>query len=173
VDAELAAATELNEGILLSGPRRPFSGIRIRRAEHDLASTGATDAGTATPRIAQIAHYHRVADGRRMRVDTTVVETNIHYPTDSSLLGDWVRVLTRAMKKIAGIIGAADAKLRDRSRSGKLRVLEIARAARAKGGQNGERLARAYRRLLEATGRVVGQAKRFARRSMTASSERL
>jgi hypothetical protein len=30
-----------------------------------------------------------------MRVDTTVVETNIHYPTDSSLLGDGTRVLTR------------------------------------------------------------------------------
>ena len=35
-----------------------------------------------------------------MRVDTTVVETNIHYPTDSSLLGDGARVLTRVMKKI-------------------------------------------------------------------------
>ena len=39
--------------------------------------------------------------GGRMRVDTTVVETNIHYPTDHSLLGDGVRVLTRAMKRIA------------------------------------------------------------------------
>ena len=39
-------------------------------------------------RIVQIARDHRVAQGRRMRVDTTVVETNIHYPTDSSLLGD-------------------------------------------------------------------------------------
>ena len=52
-----------------------------------------------------------------MRVDTTVVETNIHYPTDSSLLGDGVRVLTRTMKKITGIAGAAGAQLRDRSRS--------------------------------------------------------
>jgi len=34
-------------------------------------------------RIVQIARDHRVAQGRRMRVDTTVVETNIHYPTDS------------------------------------------------------------------------------------------
>ena len=42
-------------------------------------------------------------------------------------------------------------------------MLEIARAARAKGRQSGEKLARAYRRLLEATGRVVGQAKRFAK----------
>jgi len=113
-------------------------------------------------RIVQIARDHRVAAGRRMRVDTTVVETNIHYPTDSNLLGDGVRVLTRTMKKVAEIVGAAGAKLRDRSRSVKLRVLEIARAARAKDQPNRERLAQAYRRLLAATGRVVGQAKRFA-----------
>jgi transposase, IS5 family len=114
-------------------------------------------------RIVQIARDHRVAAGRRMRVDTTVVETNIHYPTDSSLLGDGVRVLTRTMKKITGITGAVGAKLRNRSRSVKLRVLEIARAARAKGQPNRERLAQAYQRLLAATGRVVGQAKRFAK----------
>ena len=114
-------------------------------------------------RIVQIAHDHRVAAGRRMRVDTTVVETNIHYPTDSNLLGDGVRVLTRTMKKITKIAGAVGAKLRDRSRSVKLRVLEIARAVRAKGQPNRERLAQAYQRLLESTGRVVSQAKRFAR----------
>jgi IS5 family transposase len=33
-------------------------------------------------RMVQIAREHRVAEGRRMRVDTTVVETNIHYATD-------------------------------------------------------------------------------------------
>src|ERR1700745_3401075 len=51
-------------------------------------------------RIVQLAQDEGVVRGRRMRVDTTVVETNIHYPTDSSLLGDGVRVLTRAMRKI-------------------------------------------------------------------------
>jgi transposase, IS5 family len=114
-------------------------------------------------RIVHIARDHRVAAGRRMRVDTTVVETNIHYPTDSSLLGDGVRVLTRTMKKITKIAGAAGATLRDRSRSVKWRALEIARAARAKGRQSGEKLAQAYRGLLQATGRVVGQARRFAK----------
>jgi transposase, IS5 family len=114
-------------------------------------------------RIVEIAREHRAAAGRRMRVDTTVVETNIHYPTDSSLLGDGVRVLTRTMKKITKITGAIGAKLRDRSRSVKLRMLEIARAARARGQPNRERLAKAYQRLLAATGRVVGQAKRFAK----------
>ena len=53
-----------------------------------------------------IAQEKKIAHGRRMRVDTTVVETDIHYPTDSTLLGDGVRVLTRAMKKIGELIGA-------------------------------------------------------------------
>src|SRR6516162_1608043 len=43
-------------------------------------------------RIVKIALEKGVIAGRRMRVDTTVVETNIHYPTDSTLLGDGVRV---------------------------------------------------------------------------------
>jgi len=113
-------------------------------------------------RMVTIAQDKGVAAGRRMRVDTTVVETNIHYPTDSSLLGDGVRVLIRSMKKITTIAGAAGAKLRDRSRSVKLRALEIARAARAKGQPHQERLKRAYGKLLNATSRVVGQAKRFS-----------
>jgi IS5 family transposase len=113
-------------------------------------------------RMVAVARENGVIKGRRMRVDTTVVETNIHYPTDSSLLGDGVRVLTRTMRRITKIAGKAGEELRDRSRSVKLKVLEIARAARAKGRQSQERLKSAYGTLLHATSRVVGQAKRFA-----------
>ena len=52
-------------------------------------------------RVVAIACEKQIVRGRRLRVDTTVVETDIHYPTDSSLLGDGVRVLTRTMKRIA------------------------------------------------------------------------
>jgi transposase, IS5 family len=114
-------------------------------------------------RIVTIALDKGVVAGRRMRVDTTVVETNIHYPTDSTLLGDGVRVLTRTMKKITAIVGAVGTKLRDCSRSVKLRLLEIGRIARAKGPLNLDRLRQRYRRLLDTTSRVVGQAKRFSR----------
>ena len=114
-------------------------------------------------RIVSIAKENDVAQGSKMRVDTTVVETNIHYPTDSSLLGDGVRVLTRVMKKVTKIAGEVGAKLRDRTRSVKYRVMEIGRAARAKGGQGKEKLKKAYANLLNSTSRVVGQAKRFAR----------
>jgi len=113
-------------------------------------------------RIVKIAQDKSVVTGRRMRVDTTVVESNIHYPTDSTLLGDGVRVLTRTMRKITDIVGMAGTKLRNRSRSVKLRVLEIMRIARAKGSLNRERLQQRYRRLLDTTSRVVGQAKRFS-----------
>jgi IS5 family transposase len=114
-------------------------------------------------RLVKIALDKGIVKGRRLRVDTTVVETNVHYPTDSSLLGDGVRVLIRTMKKITKIVGEVGAKLCDRSRSVKLRVLDIARAARAKGKPHQERLARAYGQLLNSTSRVVGQANRFSR----------
>jgi IS5 family transposase len=113
-------------------------------------------------RLVAIARETQVVEGRKLRVDTTVVETNIHYPTDSTLLGDGVRVLTRTMKRITTMIGHAGTRLRDRSRSVKRRVLEIGRIARAKGAQRQDRLVHAYQRLFEITSRVVGQAKRFA-----------
>jgi IS5 family transposase len=113
-------------------------------------------------RVVQIARNNKVAAGKNLRVDTTVVETNIHYPTDSTLLGDGVRVLTRIMKKIGMLTEAAGTKLRDRSRAVKLRVLAIARASRNKTGKGQEKLKQGYIQLLDATSRVVGQAKKFS-----------
>ena len=62
-------------------------------------------------RIVAIAKEKGVVPGRRMRVDTTVVETNIHYPTDSSLLGDGTRVLTRLMKRAEAAVGGLTQKV--------------------------------------------------------------
>jgi IS5 family transposase len=113
-------------------------------------------------RVVAIACEKRIVRGRRLRVDTTVVETNIHYPTDSSLLGDGVRVLTRTMQRIAKIAGRAGTKLRDRTRAVGYQVRQIARASRSRVAQGQERLKASYRKLLYHTARVVGQAKRFA-----------
>jgi len=67
------------------------------------------------------------------------------------------------MQKIAAIAGSVGATLRDRRRSVTRRLLEIGRIARSKGAQRQEKLTRAYQQLVAATGRVVGQAKRFSR----------
>lgn len=91
-----------------------------------------------------------------------MVETDIHYPTGSTLLVDGVRVLTRIMKKVTAVAGEAGTQMRDRSRSAKLKVLEIARASRNKTEQGRQKMKNAYVKLADVTSRVVGQAKKFA-----------
>jgi IS5 family transposase len=113
-------------------------------------------------RLVALAQEHKVIAGRRMRVDTTVVETNIHYPTDSSLMGGGVRVLTRLMTKVTKIAGETGTKLRNRRCSVQRRLIEIGRASRSKGQAAKEKVKTVYGKLVEATGRVVGQAKKFS-----------
>jgi IS5 family transposase len=111
-------------------------------------------------RIVKLAQERGVTRGRKMRVDTTVVETNIHYPTDSSLLGDGTRVLTRTMKKIEAKSGRLKRKVRDRMRSIRKRVLAIALSTRLLGPAGVERRKREYRQLLSLTRKVMNQAAR-------------
>jgi IS5 family transposase len=114
-------------------------------------------------RIVQVAREERVITGRKLRLDTTVVETNIHYPTDSSLLGDGARVLTRTMQQIQAEVGAAGTAVRNRLRSIAHRLIEIGRASRGRGVAALARQREGYQKLMAVTQRVLGQAKRVAR----------
>jgi Transposase domain (DUF772) len=76
--------------------------------------------------IVALAQDHGLVTGRRMRVDTTVLETSIHYPTDRGLMGNGVRGLTRLMKKVTEVAGEVGTKLRDRKRSMQRRLIEMA-----------------------------------------------
>lgn len=118
-------------------------------------------------RVVAMARAKQIIRGRRLRLDTTVVETDIHYPTDSSLLGDGVRVLTRTMQRIAKIAPRAGTKLRDRTRTVRYRVMQIARASRSRVAAGQERMKSCYRKLLYHAARVLGQAKRFAQEVAT------
>jgi transposase, IS5 family len=116
--------------------------------------------GQLHARVVQLAVEKRVIQGRRMRVDTTVVETNIHYPTDSSLLGDGARVLTRLSKRIVQAVRGLKTKVRDRMRTVKRKVVAIALAARQKGAAGEEKRKKIYRRLLSVVRKVRNQAQR-------------
>ena len=109
-------------------------------------------------RLVEIASDRGVTAGRRMRVDTTVVEAPIKYPTDSGLCGDAVRVLSREMRKL----DEAGAKLpfvrADVRRSVARRQMEIAQALRRRGDAAKAAIVRPYRRLLRVTKRVIRQA---------------
>jgi len=111
-------------------------------------------------RVVELAQERGVTQGRKLRVDTTVVESNIHYPTDSSLLGDGTRVLTRNMKKIESKSGGLKRKVRDRMRSIRKRVLAIAISSRLLGPPGEKRRKRQYRELLSLTRKVINQAQR-------------
>src|SRR5438128_6284578 len=116
-------------------------------------------------RIVGIAKERDMVVGRRMRVDTTVTEANIHYPTDSSLLGDGTRVLTRIMKQVSEVVGAEGTRLRDRLRTIGYRVMEIARLSRSKGQEDEEEMREKYREFVRLTRQVRNQAQRFAEES--------
>jgi IS5 family transposase len=112
-------------------------------------------------RLVEIAKDQGLIKGRRARVDTTVVETNISYPTDSNLLADGVRVLTRGLKRIERMTGVVARTVRNRKRATTRRVLEIARAARSRNLKNSRaRLEAGYRRLLGLVSATVRDAER-------------
>jgi transposase, IS5 family len=56
-------------------------------------------------RVVVLARSSKVTRGRKLRVDSTVVATNIHHPTDSSLLGDGVRGLSRLLRRAKAVMG--------------------------------------------------------------------
>ena len=111
-------------------------------------------------RVVAKAREEQVAKGRRLRTDTTVVETNIHHPTDSTLLADGVRVLTRSLRRVADECRRGTVKVVDHARSVKWRVLEIHRAARSFTEASREKLEESYGKLVAITQSVARQAAR-------------
>lgn len=80
-----------------------------------------------------ILHLHgqKVLPGRKVRFDTTCREANIHYPTDASLLGDAVRVITRTITKIKTVI-KEKIRFRDRRELVKRSLMRIGKFCRSK-----------------------------------------
>jgi transposase, IS5 family len=123
-------------------------------------------------RLVKMAQQKGALQGRRMRVDTTVVETNIHYPTDSSLLGDGARVLKRTMKKIERQAGKLKRKVRDRTRSVNKRVRAIAMASRQTAVGSEERRKKQYRELLRYSRQILNDSRRVVQEVEQMSARR-
>ena len=102
--------------------------------------------------ILEYAARTGVERGRKVRIDSTVVEANIHAPTDSSLLCDGIRVLTRLLKRADGCFGFKI--WTNHGRRSKRRMLEIQNT-----GSRRKRT-RAYRDLLKVSRKVVGYGQR-------------
>jgi IS5 family transposase len=112
--------------------------------------------------VVEVAKRAGVTHGRRFRIDTTVVETNVHYPTDSTLLRDGVRVLTRTMQRASKALGDPAGRLRNRLRSVTRRVLIIGYEARSP--KTRDAMVKSYRFLMATTRAVLREAARMVRR---------
>ena len=112
--------------------------------------------------VVEVAKRAGVTHGRRFRVDTTVVETNVHYPTDSTLLQDGVRVLTRTMHQACAALGEPRRQIRNRARSVARRCIAIRLQSRREASRPA--LIRSYRRLMSTTRAVLRETVTMVRR---------
>jgi transposase, IS5 family len=103
--------------------------------------------------LVQLAIALGLEDGKKLRVDTTVVETDIHHPTDNTLIWDAVRVVTRLIGRLAELLERRRIKgFRDRTRSARRRMYEIQRMTTA---QRRDHLVGKYRELIGIAQEVV------------------
>jgi IS5 family transposase len=113
-------------------------------------------------RVVRLAREHKVTRGRKLRVDSAVVETTIHHPTDSSLLADGVRVVSRLLRRAKRVLGAGTDRggevFRTRMRSVRRLTQQLHRIARRKGEEAAEELPQAYRRLIQVAKQSCAQA---------------
>jgi transposase, IS5 family len=113
-------------------------------------------------RLTQLAAQLKVTKGRKLRTDGTVVETNIHHPSDSSLLADSVRVLGRTLSRARSLLqGQTDLSqevFRNRLRSVRRLARKVGEAMRKRGETAREQGLQAYRKLVKATQQTIEQA---------------
>ena len=115
-------------------------------------------------RVVRLACEYGVAQGEKIRTDTTVVESHVHYPTDSSILGDGIRVLSRSLQRIANECKTGALEVVDHGRAVKHRLLEISRAAKSLTEANQQRMRDSYQKLMGLTRSVVRQASEVVQR---------
>jgi transposase, IS5 family len=101
-------------------------------------------------------------NGKQLRVDTSVVETNIHFPTDATLLWDTVRTVTRLVEDLHELLPQGVQGFTHRTRSARRRMLELERmTAQERHTQQEPK----YRELLRITQQVLAKARQVVEKA--------
>ncbi len=112
--------------------------------------------------VVQAAVQLGLEDGKQLRVDTTVVESDIHFPTDATLLWDTVRTVTRLVEDLHEILPRGVQGFTNRTRSARRRMQELERmTAQERHTQQEPK----YRELLRITGQVLENARQVVQRA--------
>src|SRR6267143_1813427 len=107
----------------------------------------------------------KLEDGQKLRTDTTVVETDIHHPTDSTLLWDTVRVLSRLVGRLDQLLPRGVRGFTNHRRSARRRMQEIQRMSAQ---QRHDQLVPKYRQLIRVGRQVVAKARQVLKQTQNA-----
>jgi len=107
--------------------------------------------------IVKAAVCDGLEDGKKLRIDTTVVETDIHWPTDAALLWDTVRVLTRLIARLRDIVPKGVPRFPSRKRAARKRMQKLQRMTAS---QRETQQVSTYKQLLAITQEVLTNARR-------------
>lgn len=119
-----------------------------------------------TRRVIELAARERRFSPRAMRVDSTVIEADVRYPTDAGLAATGVRLLARTARRLAEAAGVGIGRVRDRSRAVGRRLRAMTRTLRRR---TGEAKADVLRLTAEA-GELLARSVREARRVLDAAA---
>jgi IS5 family transposase len=149
---------------------RQFCRLYLERAPDDTtllrwaAIIGPKTLDQVNERVVGLAQALKVTRGRKLRVDSAVVETNIHHPTDSGLLGAGVRVLGRLLRRAKEVVGEVpdlgQEVFRTRKRSVRRLAQQMHRVARRKGEEAVDQMKQAYGELIAITEQTQAQAEK-------------
>ncbi len=102
----------------------------------------------------------KVIRGRKFRTDTTVTEANIHYPTDSGLLADGIRVITRTVAKLRKAKAGIGSGFVNHTRKVKKVCLGLCKLLKARISKDNARLVEAEEQLIEIAKKVIASGRR-------------
>ena len=97
----------------------------------------------------------KVIRGKKLRIDTTVVESDIHHPTDTGLLNDGIRVITRVVSKLKEVVPGIGSRFVKHTRKAKKVYLGLMKVMKGRTGQDDTNLQQARDKLVKITEETI------------------
>lgn len=106
----------------------------------------------------------RFIRGNRLRIDTTVIESNIHYPTDAGLMVDCVKAISRTVKKIKQTSQEAVKGFRNKTRTIRKQILSIAKVFRRRSNQTFDEVRKITGEMAQTVKELISMGEKVLRR---------
>ena len=97
----------------------------------------------------------KVVRGKKLRIDTTVVESDIHHPTDTGLLMDGIRTITRVISKLKKAVPGVGSQFVNHTRKAKKVYLGLMKVIKGRTGKDDTALKKARDELVKITGEAI------------------